>query len=344
MKLRARFACCLLLVATHALAGPYEDGVAAYDRSEYSTALQLWLPLAQQGHPAAQFNVGILYEKGLGVASDLGEAARWYLKAAQQGDPDAQYSIGVFYETGSGVEQNLDEARKWYADVMANARAGPKSSARQRARARLANLSAAGQESFAYDGGRFVIVGTDPNACVVALQGKITHDTSLKFDGVLARTEKIGCDKPWLLLESPGGLLNDGISLAREVRLGKFRTVTRYECASACSLIFLAGTDRVLLGSRAKIGFHQVASIGPKGERHCSSSFDDNGVRAMRRYLASVIPEQADPIMRLIMQTSCDAIAWTSGQPALDSGVATRLESEAVDVFGARIRQKPVPR
>lgn len=156
MKLRARFACCLLLVATHALAGPYEDGVAAYDRSEYSTALQLWLPLAQQGHPAAQFNIGILYEKGLGVASDLGEAARWYLKAAQQGDPDAQYSIGVFYETGSGVEQNLDEARKWYADVMANARAGPKSSARQRARARLANLSAAGQESIAYDGGRFV--------------------------------------------------------------------------------------------------------------------------------------------------------------------------------------------
>ena len=78
MKLRARFACCLLLVATHALAGPYEDGVAAYDRSEYSTALQLWLPLAQQGHPAAQFNIGILYEKGLGIASDLGEAARWY--------------------------------------------------------------------------------------------------------------------------------------------------------------------------------------------------------------------------------------------------------------------------
>src|SRR6476620_2504474 len=105
MKLRARFACCLLLLATHAAAGPYEDGVAASDRGEYSTALQLWLPLAQQGHPAAPFN------------------------------------IGVFYETGSGVEQNLDEARKWYADVMANARAGPKSSARQRARARLADLS-----------------------------------------------------------------------------------------------------------------------------------------------------------------------------------------------------------
>ena len=31
MKLRARFACCLLLLATHALAGPYEDGGATFE-------------------------------------------------------------------------------------------------------------------------------------------------------------------------------------------------------------------------------------------------------------------------------------------------------------------------
>jgi len=45
-----------------------EDGLAAYGQQQYATALELWLPLAEQGHRTAQFNVGVLYEKGQGVA------------------------------------------------------------------------------------------------------------------------------------------------------------------------------------------------------------------------------------------------------------------------------------
>ena len=40
--------------------------------------------------------------------------------------------------------------------------------------------------------------------------------------------------------------------------------------------------------------------------------------------------------MQVIMRTSCDAIEWTSGQRAIDLGIATRLEAEDVDVFGAK--------
>jgi hypothetical protein len=338
MDIRNLFGGCLLVLVTHATAGPYEDGVAAYDQQQYATALKLWLPLAEQGNAVAQFNVAVLYEKGLGTASDVVEAARWYLNAAEQGDPDAQYSAGVLYETGTGVVQNVEEARKWYARVLANGRAGATSPIRQRAREHLAKLGAPGQQTIAYEGGRFVIMDSDPRACVVAIQGLISHDASLKFDDVVARTSKLGCESPWLLLESPGGELRDGIALGREIRFGKFRTVTRYECASACSLIFLAGADRVLLGSRAKIGFHQAASVNSKGDRRCSSSFDSNGVRDMRQYLNWVVAETSDAIMHLIMQTSCEAIEWTSGQRAIDLGIATRLESEAVDIFGARPR------
>jgi ATP-dependent protease ClpP protease subunit len=338
VDIRILFSCCLLVLATHATAGPYEDGVAAYDQQQYATALKLWLPLAEQGNAAAQFNVAVLYEKGLGTASDVVEAARWYLKAAEQGDPDAQYSAGILYETGTGVTQNAEDARKWYASVLANPRAGAKSPIRLHAREHLAKLDGTSQEIIAYEGGRFVIVESDPHACVVAIQGLISHDASLKFDDVVARTSKLGCQSPWLLLESPGGELRDAIALGREIRFGKFRTVTRYECASACSLIFLAGADRELLGSRAKIGFHQAASGRSKDDRHCSTSFDSNGVREMRQYLNWVAAEKSDAIMHLIMQTSCDAIEWTSGQRAIDLGIATRLESEGVDVFGARPR------
>ncbi|HKP66828.1 MAG TPA: hypothetical protein VJX31_09400 [Casimicrobiaceae bacterium] len=336
MKARLLLGCSLLFVAVHASAGAYEDGVAAYDQRQFDTALKLWLPLAEQGNAAAQFNVAVLYERGLGTPPNATLAAHWYLKAAQQGDPDAQYSAGVLYETGTGLAQDVEQARAWFASVLGNPRAKDTSPLRQRAREHLTKLGASDQQTIAYQGGRYVIAVTDPRACVVALQGFITHDASLKFDDVVAVTSKARCDRPWLLLESPGGELRDGIALGREVYFGKFRTITRYECASACSLIFVAGSDRVLIGTRSKIGFHQVASVGTHVDRHCSSSFDSNGVREMRQYLNWVIQEQSEAIMQVVMRTSCDSIEWISGQRAIELRIATRLEAEDVDVFGAK--------
>ena len=42
----------------------YDDGMAAYDRGDYATALQEWRPLAEQGHADAQYNLGMMYDKG----------------------------------------------------------------------------------------------------------------------------------------------------------------------------------------------------------------------------------------------------------------------------------------
>ena len=117
-----------------------------------------------------------------------------------------------------------------------------------------------------------------------------------------------------LLLESPGGTLLDGVELGQEVRSSGLRTVARYECASACAIIFLGGAERLLVGSRARIGFHQAALIGEK-VRRCDRAIDSPGV---------------------VMNTSCDSIEWIYGQRARELGVATRLESEGVDVFGPR--------
>ncbi|HET6802684.1 MAG TPA: tetratricopeptide repeat protein, partial [Casimicrobiaceae bacterium] len=163
-KIVAHLVLGLLFLCANALAGPYDDGVAAYDQGQYAAALKWWLPLAEQGHAAAQFNVAVLYEKGLGTAVDHAEAARWYLKAAQQGDPDAQYNVALFYETGTGVAKDVDQARNWYAEVLANRRAKADSPVRQRATAHLKALST--QEVIAFDEGRFVIANADAQTCV----------------------------------------------------------------------------------------------------------------------------------------------------------------------------------
>jgi TPR repeat protein len=68
-----------------AMAGPFEDGVTAYDRNDYSTAMRHWRPLADQGNPAAQSNLALMYFKGQGVSKDLAQAYMWASLSAARG-------------------------------------------------------------------------------------------------------------------------------------------------------------------------------------------------------------------------------------------------------------------
>jgi TPR repeat protein len=104
----------LLALAGGASAGPWEDGMEAYLRGDFPTALRTWRPLAKSGNVKAQFNVGLMYENGMGVPQDDAEAVKWYRRAAEQGLAEAQTNLGSMYETGKGVPQDDAEAVKWY--------------------------------------------------------------------------------------------------------------------------------------------------------------------------------------------------------------------------------------
>ncbi|MCH8098520.1 MAG: sel1 repeat family protein [Proteobacteria bacterium] len=60
-----------------------DEGVVAYNRGDYATALREWRPLAEQGDAEAQFNLGLMYYKGRGVPQDYAEAVKWYRLAAE---------------------------------------------------------------------------------------------------------------------------------------------------------------------------------------------------------------------------------------------------------------------
>ena len=62
---------------------------------------------AEQGIHAAQYNLGVMFDSGIGVRENPAEAARWYLRAAEQGDKEAQSNLGVLYDTGRGVPQDF---------------------------------------------------------------------------------------------------------------------------------------------------------------------------------------------------------------------------------------------
>jgi uncharacterized protein len=113
---RATLTASLMAVALAgaAVAGPLEDGEAAYQRGDFATALGLLRPLAGQGNADAQYDLGAMYRDGKGVPQDYAEAVKWWRKAADQGNAHAQGGLGGFYEYGWGVLQDKAEAANWY--------------------------------------------------------------------------------------------------------------------------------------------------------------------------------------------------------------------------------------
>jgi TPR repeat protein len=103
--------CCLLSISGPATAG-YFDGMEAYRQNDYKTALREFK--AAEDDVKAMYMIGIIYEKGEGVAIDYAEAVQWYRKAADKGNSAAQYRLGRLFERGLGVEQSREEAIKWY--------------------------------------------------------------------------------------------------------------------------------------------------------------------------------------------------------------------------------------
>ena len=93
---------------------PWPAIAAADARQDYATKLRLLRPLAAQGDAYAQYNLGVAYAYGEGVAQDAIEAVRWYRLAAAQGNAVAQFNLGSAYENGEGVAQDAGEAVRWY--------------------------------------------------------------------------------------------------------------------------------------------------------------------------------------------------------------------------------------
>jgi len=82
-----------ILGSAGALAGPWEDGMAAYNRGDYVPAIRLFRPLAEQGNPKAQSVLGVMYRKGDGVTRNPSRAFMWFSLAAKRGDAKAKVDL-----------------------------------------------------------------------------------------------------------------------------------------------------------------------------------------------------------------------------------------------------------
>ena len=87
---------------------------SAFESGNYQLALRILRPLAKDGNTEAEYNLGIMYTLGAGVAQDYAESFIWLSKAAKKGYAPAQSQIGFMYQHGDGVELDYDKANSWY--------------------------------------------------------------------------------------------------------------------------------------------------------------------------------------------------------------------------------------
>jgi TPR repeat protein len=100
------------------LAG-FEEGVAAIEANDMPLAFEEFRASAEQGHLDSQFNLGLMYEQGIGVRKDEQAAIVWYRKAAEQGNSNAQFNLAVLYENGRGSAVDFTQASHWYREAAA---------------------------------------------------------------------------------------------------------------------------------------------------------------------------------------------------------------------------------
>ena len=89
------------------------EGQKAFINQDYATAVNIWVPLAEDGVAKAQYGIAFMLESGWGVVQDAAEAAHWYKLAAQKGHRKAQFNLGKMYIDGAGIEKNRGIGLFW---------------------------------------------------------------------------------------------------------------------------------------------------------------------------------------------------------------------------------------
>ena len=104
-----------------------EEGINAYEESDFSKAFNILMPLALTGDLIAKQIIGNMYSLGQGVEMDIKEAIKWYRPVAEDGHFITQNNLGqmllltnieegIMWLTAS-AEQNFPFAQLTLADI-----------------------------------------------------------------------------------------------------------------------------------------------------------------------------------------------------------------------------------
>lgn len=175
------------------------------------------------------------------------------------------------------------------------------------AAAQLAFLAAAPAQA-----GQLAIQNGKP--CAISVAGHIEDGDDKVFHDLAA-----ACPNALVVLTGPGGLVAPALAIGREIHARGLRTLVPAgaSCASACSLIWLAGMQR-LLGTGARIGFHALSAARPGEAPAETHSSDPELVRTLTEF------GYASDVTATIVNTPSVLVHWRDMIELNANGIATQ--------------------
>ncbi len=86
-------------------------------KKDEKRAFELISAAADMNYPNAIYNLGWMYENGIGTNQDYEMAIKLYQKSADLNDPSGTYNLAEMYEKGRGVNANTEAALRLYMEA-----------------------------------------------------------------------------------------------------------------------------------------------------------------------------------------------------------------------------------
>tara|TARA_R110002124_G_scaffold129483_1_gene290888 strand:- start:186318 stop:188582 length:2265 start_codon:yes stop_codon:yes gene_type:complete len=90
----------------------YQQGLGTLKNME--RAIALYQSAALLGHPEAQYNLGIAYAEGIGVPYSIESAVHYFEESAIAGVPESAFNLGLIYENALLGRRDNNKALFWY--------------------------------------------------------------------------------------------------------------------------------------------------------------------------------------------------------------------------------------
>lgn len=115
MKIAAKIACLLtLLITSFSSHATFEDAVKHYEEGHYQKAFMEFQSLAEIGHKAAQFNLGVMFLEGTAVEADPVKAYAWIKLADKKSQKEQAFLKKIFQQLD---QDKQEEAEFFYTSL-----------------------------------------------------------------------------------------------------------------------------------------------------------------------------------------------------------------------------------
>jgi len=92
----------------------FDKGLSAYRGKQFSQAAELYRKACDGGERKGCHDLGLMYQRGEGVAKDLNRAAGLFKRACDAGGTGGCLDLGLMYLRGEGVPKDLNRAADLY--------------------------------------------------------------------------------------------------------------------------------------------------------------------------------------------------------------------------------------